>query len=60
MDATRILTILLALSVALNIAQAAAAIARTGGASVPQAIFIGGGAACTALTVFFAGLGVYH
>lgn len=60
MDVTRILTITLALSAALNTAQAAAAIARAGGASVPQAIFVGGGAACAALTVFFAGLGVYH
>jgi hypothetical protein len=60
MHAIQILTLLLALSGALNIAFAAGIIARRAGASTPQAILTAAGAGGTVMAIFFAAVSAYH
>jgi hypothetical protein len=60
MHALQILTLLLAASAALNIAFAVGIIARRAGASSAQAILTAGGAASTALAIFFTAVSAYH
>ena len=60
MHATQILTLLLALSVALNTAFAAAITARKAGATAPQAILTAAGSAGSLLAIFFAAVSAYH
>jgi hypothetical protein len=60
MHALQILTLLLATSGAINIACAAGIIVRHAGASTAQAILAAGGAASTALAIFFAAVSAYH
>lgn len=59
MTTTQILTLMLALSGALNIAFAAGITARASGLSVPASILVAGGAAGGALTIFFTALPSY-
>ncbi|MGP4114436.1 hypothetical protein ACTWP5_26435 [Streptomyces sp. 4N509B] len=59
MSPTQTLSLLLALSLALNVAIAAGLLDRRAGASVPRAILTGAGAAATALGVYFAALTAY-
>jgi hypothetical protein len=60
MHALQILTLLLATSAALNIAFAAGITARRAGATTAQAILTAGGAASTALAIFFAAVAAFH
>ena len=60
MYATQVLTLLLALSGALNTAFAVSIIAHHAGASTPQAILTAAGAAGTVMAVFFTALSAYH
>ena len=60
MHATQILTLVLALSGALNTAFAAGVTARLAGASTPQAILTAAGAAGTVMAIFFAAVSAYH
>jgi hypothetical protein len=60
MYATQILTLLLALSGASNMAFAAGITARHAGASTAQAILTAAGAAATVLATFFAAISAYH
>ncbi|GAA0404155.1 hypothetical protein Acor_24390 [Acrocarpospora corrugata] len=60
MTLTEILLLLLALSVALNIAIIAGLIARTTGLSTAQAILTGAGAAATSLALYFAAVAAYQ
>jgi hypothetical protein len=60
MTTGEILTLLLALSGALNLAIVAGALARTSGKSLAAAALVGGGAALTGLTVFFAAVAAYR
>jgi hypothetical protein len=60
MDTTRILTLLLALSGAVNVAFAAGITARTAGASPAQAILTGAGSAGTVMAIFFAAVAAYQ
>jgi hypothetical protein len=60
MHASQILTLLLALSGALNAAFAAGIIACHAGASTAQAILTAAGAAATVMATFFAGVSAYH
>jgi hypothetical protein len=53
MNTVQILTLLLTLSGALNIAFGAGIVARVGGLSISTSILIAGGAAATRLTAFF-------
>ncbi|MER6206565.1 hypothetical protein [Streptomyces sp. NPDC001642] len=59
MSPLQILSLLLALSTALNIAITAGLIARRSGASRPQAILTGAGAAATSLGIYFAAVAAY-
>ncbi|WP_033423896.1 hypothetical protein [Actinomadura flavalba] len=59
MTTTQVLSLLLALSTALNVAGGAAAVARWSGQSVPNAILTGGAAAGAVVTLFLAAVGVY-
>jgi hypothetical protein len=59
MHAIQILTLLLALSTALNIGFSAGVIAGVAGANRAQAILVGAGASGSVLTIFFAALSVY-
>jgi hypothetical protein len=60
MHATQILTLLLALSGALNIAFVAGMLARRAGASPAQAIMTAAGTAGTVMAIFFAAVSAYH
>jgi hypothetical protein len=60
MHAVQILTLLLALSTALNVAFAAGLTARLNGAGLAQAILTGAGAASTIMAVFFAAVSAYR
>jgi hypothetical protein len=56
----QVLTLLLALSGALNTAFAAGITARRAGTDIPQAILTAAGAAGTVMAIFFAALSAYH
>jgi hypothetical protein len=60
MHVAQILTLLLALSGALNMAFAIGVIAHRAGSSVPQAALTAAGGAGTVLAIFFAALSAYH
>jgi hypothetical protein len=60
MNALRILTLLLALSSALNVAFATGITARHAGAGIAQAMLTGAGAAGTIMIIFFAAIAAYH
>ena len=60
MHAAQILTLLLALSGALNVAFAVGLIARLAGAGSAQAILTAAGAAGTVLAIFFAAVSAYR
>jgi hypothetical protein len=60
MNAERILTLLLALSGALNVALAAGITTRHAGASPAQAILTAAGAGGTVMAIFFAAVAAYH
>ena len=60
MHATQVLTLLLALSGALNIAFAAGITARHADASPAQATLTAAGAAGTVMAIFFAAVSAYH
>ncbi|MEU5894544.1 hypothetical protein ABZ835_48470 [Streptomyces sp. NPDC047461] len=59
MSPVQILSLLLALSVALHIAFAAGMLARRSGAGLPQAILAGAGAAATSVGIYLTAVGVY-
>jgi hypothetical protein len=58
--ASQVLTLLLAVSAALNLGFSGGIIARLGGASRAQAILTGGGVTGSVLALFFAALAAYH
>jgi hypothetical protein len=60
MHAVQVLTLLLALSAALNAAFAAGLTARLAGAGPAQAILTGAGAGTTVMAIFFAAVSAYH
>lgn len=60
MHIVQILTLLLALSGALNIAFAVGLTARLSGVSLGQAVLTGAGAAGTVLAIFFAAVSAYQ
>jgi hypothetical protein len=60
MHVTQLLTLLLALSGALNVAFVAGITARHAGASNAQAILTGAGSAGTVMAIFFAAVSAYH
>ncbi|MET8860815.1 hypothetical protein [Streptomyces sp. NPDC004579] len=60
MSPLQILSLLLALSTALNIAFATAVLARNSGAGLPQAILAGAGAAATSVGIYFTAVGAYR
>jgi len=60
MHSAQVLTLLLALSGALNVAFAAGLTARHAKASAAQAILTGMGAAGTVMAIFFAAISAYH
>jgi hypothetical protein len=60
MNTQRLLSLLLALSGALNVAFTAGIAARQAGAGIAQAILTGAGAAGTVLVIFFAAVAAYH
>jgi hypothetical protein len=60
MHTTQILTLLLALSGAVNIALAAAITARAAGATAPQAILTGAGSAGTVMAIYFTAIAAYR
>lgn len=60
MHVIQILTLLLALSGALNVACAAGITARHAGASSAQAILTAAGGAATVMATFFAAVSAYH
>ncbi|GAA2627080.1 hypothetical protein GCM10010411_75170 [Actinomadura fulvescens] len=60
MTPAQVLSLLLALSGALNIAFAAGIIACWNGATFPKTIMVGGSAASVAIGLFLTGVGVYH
>jgi hypothetical protein len=60
MNAIRVLTLLLALSGALNVALTAGITARHAGASTAQSILTGAGAAGTVMAVFFTAVAAYR
>lgn len=60
MNALRILSLLLALSGALNVALATGVTARHAGVGLAQAILTGAGAAGTVMIIFFAAVAAYH
>jgi hypothetical protein len=60
MNAVKVLTLLLALSGALNAAFAVGITARHAGAGPAQAILTGAGAAGTLLAIFFTAVSAYH
>jgi hypothetical protein len=60
MNAVEILTLLLALSGALNVGSAVGITARRAGAEPAQAILTGAGAAGTIMVIFFAAVAAYR
>lgn len=60
MSLAEILSLLLALSVTLNIAITSALIARSAGVGTANAILTGAGAAATGLALYFAAVAAYH
>jgi len=60
MSLTRILTLLLALSGALNVAFGVGIAARRAGANSANALLTAAGAGATAMGIFFAGVSAYH
>jgi hypothetical protein len=60
MHAIQVLTLLLALSGALNVAFTAGITARRAGAGPAQAILTAAGAAGTIMAIFFAAVSAYH
>jgi hypothetical protein len=60
MNAERVLTLLLALSGALNVAFAVGIIARHAGGGPAQAILTAATAGGTVMAIFFAGVAAYH
>ena len=60
MHAVQVLTLLLALSGALNVAFTAGITARHAGAGPAQAILTAAGAAGTIMAIFFAAVSAYH
>ena len=60
MHTVQVLTLLLALSSALNIAFTAGLTARLAGAGPAQAILTGAGAAGTVMAIFFAAVSAYR
>ncbi|MFE3122949.1 hypothetical protein ACFXHD_05970 [Streptomyces hydrogenans] len=59
MSPLQILSLLLALSTALNIAITASLLARRSGVSRPQAVLTGAGTAATSLGIYFAAVAAY-
>ncbi|WP_406457842.1 hypothetical protein OG782_34455 [Streptomyces sp. NBC_00876] len=60
MSQVQMLSLFLALSVALNLACCAGWAARLAGNGRAQAALVAGGTACTVLTVFFAGVSAFR
>lgn len=60
MHALQIVALLLATSIALNVAFATGIVARRAGASTAQAILTGGGAASTLMALFLTAVSSYH
>ncbi len=60
MHTVQVLTLLLALSGALNVAFTAGIMARLSGAGPAQAILTAAGAAGTVMAIFFAAVSAYH
>ncbi|KQW17251.1 hypothetical protein [Streptomyces sp. Root369] len=60
MSPLQILSLLLALSTALNIAFTTGLLAHRSGAGIPQAILAGAGAAATSLGIYFAAIAAYR
>ncbi|MDQ0904077.1 hypothetical protein QFZ22_000062 [Streptomyces canus] len=60
MSLLQILSLLLALSMALNIAISAGLLAHRSGAGIPDAVLTGAGAAATGLGIYFAALAAYR
>lgn len=60
MSPLQILSLLLALSAALNIAMAAGLLARRSGAGIPSSVLTGAGAAATGLGIYFAAVAAYR
>ena len=60
MHTVQVLTLLLALSGALNVAFAAGVAARLAGTGAAQAILTGAGAAGTVMAIFFAAVSAYR
>lgn len=54
------LSLLLALSGALNVAFAAGLVAYRAGASAAKAVLVGGGAACSVIGLYLAGVAAYR
>jgi len=59
MSPLQIMSLLLALSIALNIAMTAGIIAHRSGAGIPKAVLTGAGAATTVLGIYFAAVAAY-
>ncbi|MET9519968.1 hypothetical protein [Streptomyces sp. NPDC002994] len=60
MSPVQILSLLLAMSTALNIAITAGLLAHRAGAGVPQALLTGAGAAATGLGIYLAAVAAYR
>lgn len=60
MKTIQVLTLMLALSCASNIAFLAGITARLAGAALPQAVLTGGGSAASALVIFFTAVAAYR
>lgn len=60
MNTVKILSLLLALSSAVNVAFGTGITARAAGASTAQAILTGAGSAGTVMAIFFAGVAAYQ
>ncbi|MER7911783.1 hypothetical protein [Streptomyces sp. NPDC096068] len=60
MSPVQILSLLLAMSTALNIAITAGLLAHRAGAGVPQALLMGAGAAATGLGIYLAAVAAYR
>ena len=60
MSSVRILSLLLAISSAINIAFTVGSLARASGANNANAILAGAGAAATAIGLYFAAVAAYH
>jgi hypothetical protein len=60
MHTSQVLTLLLALSGALNVGFTAGIIARYAGVATAQAILTAAGAAGTVMAIFFAAVSAYH